>query len=82
MRLQHAAPKHRFTTPPAPSYDVRVAHSGSISLVTPLSTAAREWVRDNVETEGWQWLGGALAVEPRYVDNLLHGMEGAGLTVE
>lgn len=62
--------------------DVRVEDHGSIVLVQPLTDAAREWVTGNVPLEGWQWMGGAFACEPRYVDNLLDGMRGDGLEVE
>jgi hypothetical protein len=31
--------------------------------------------------EPWQWLGNGFAVEPRYLDGLIEGIEGDGLTV-
>ncbi len=60
--------------------DVRIAHHGSLSMVRPLTDAARQWIDDNVGGET-SWFGGALAVEPRYLDNLIDGMESDGLVV-
>lgn len=61
--------------------DVYVENHGSIFMVTPLSGAARQWMEENVPTESWQWLGSSLSVEHRYVENLIAGMQDAGLTV-
>lgn len=46
---------------------------GSLHLLRPMDEEARAWIEENVTTEGWQWFGGALAVEPRYSDDLLRG---------
>jgi len=59
--------------------DVRVVNAGSIVLLTPLSDAARDWFDENLP-EDRQTLGGATAVEPRYVDSILDGLGGEGLT--
>lgn len=64
--------------------DVRVEKHGSVVLVRPLTKAAREWITYNVSDEpgdGAQWFAGSLAVEPRYVENLVAGMMGDGLVV-
>lgn len=50
---------------------VRIEYHGSVVLVRPLLDDVREWLEEH--TEG-QWLGGALAVEPRYLDDLLTGL--------
>jgi hypothetical protein len=62
--------------------DVIVENHGSVCMVTPISPAAREWVDDNVQLEGWQWLGESFACEPRYLPSLIVGMHENGLTVE
>lgn len=62
--------------------DVLVSDHGSVVTVAPLTGDARTWVAQNVELEAWAWMGGAFAVEPRYLDNLIDGMVGDGLTVE
>lgn len=59
--------------------DFRIADQGSIVMVTPLTQPAKDWVEENVQLEGWQWLGGGFAVEPRYVVGLASGIADAGL---
>ena len=49
-----------------------VANHGSIILVRPTTQVARKWLERH--TDGIWW-GGALAVEPRYVEALLEGWE-------
>ena len=61
--------------------DVKIENEGTISLVTPLNAAAREWIDENIHTESWQWIGGSVAVEPRCLENLIEGMQEAGLQV-
>ncbi len=61
--------------------DVRVENEGTIVLVRPLTTEARAWIDENVQTEPWQWFGGGLAVEPRYAHDLVEGMQADGLTL-
>jgi hypothetical protein len=62
--------------------DVRIEPNGSVTLVRPLTLAGQEWLDDNTATEEWQWFGGALAVEPRYVADLAEGMTADGLTIK
>lgn len=61
--------------------DVRVSGGGSIYMVEPVSETALTWVEENVGLESWQWMGDAFAVEHRYIENLVAGMQDAGLTV-
>ena len=60
--------------------DFLVAYDGSLSLVTPVTQAAREWIDAHVPEDA-PWCGPSLAVAPRYLDALLEGMEEDGLTV-
>jgi hypothetical protein len=62
--------------------DIRFDNHGSIILLAPLSPAGREWLEASVSAESWQWLCGALAVEPRYAGAVLEGALDAGLEVE
>jgi hypothetical protein len=55
--------------------DFRIENHGSVVLVRPLNDEARDWLQEH--TDG-QWFGDALAVEPRYVENLLVGAVDAG----
>lgn len=62
--------------------DVSVSNHGTVFLFALLTDHAREWVSENVDTEGWQFLGGSLAVEPRMAWNLAEGMKRAGLELK
>lgn len=62
--------------------DVIVSNEGSLFTFTLKTSAARAWVEENVQLEGWQWLGTrTFAVDHRYADQLAAGMQDAGLEV-
>ena len=50
---------------------------GTVVLVRPLTDDVRDWLGDNVDPEA-QWFGRALAVEPRYVEDLVAGLVSEG----
>jgi hypothetical protein len=54
---------------------------GSITTVTALTDRAYDHLTGNVSDEA-QWLGGALAVEPRYAPDLAADLCREGFTVE
>lgn len=60
--------------------DISAANHGSIWLLRPNTPAATDWFSD-VIPEDAQWFGGAVAVEPRYVDAIVEGAQAEGLTV-
>lgn len=60
------------------SADVTVQNEGTILLVRPTTALAAQWLRDN--TDG-TWFGASLAVEPRYLNDLVDGIVRAGFTV-
>ena len=62
--------------------DICIDHCGSIVMVTPMTAAGRDWIDENVASEDWQWMGLSLAVDVRYAENLVEGMQEAGLTVD
>jgi len=63
--------------------DVQIAYCGSVAMVTPRTPEATQWIDENVPLESWQWIGGcSWACEPRYVDQLIEGMQQDGLKVE
>ncbi len=43
--------------------DFLFADHGSVIAIMPPTPAAVQWIDDNVVSEPWQWLGGALCVE-------------------
>lgn len=53
----------------------QIENHGSLVLVRPLDEEAHTWLQEN--TEG-TWWGGALVVEPRYLEGLLAGMAECG----
>jgi len=58
--------------------DFLIADHGSIVTIAPVSAAARDWIDENVASEPWQWLGGALCVDRRCADDLVTEIEAAG----
>lgn len=62
-----------------PIPDIRVSGGGTIFLVTPVTQAGRDWINDNVAVE--QMLGNGIAVEHRYVMDIVQGARSDGLVV-
>ena len=58
--------------------DYRVTDAGSIILVHPLTPACTVWFDENLPEEV-SFFGNALAVERRYIGDLLTGMSNDGL---
>jgi hypothetical protein len=58
--------------------DFLVADHGSIIAIVPLTAAAITWLDANVVCKPWQWLGGALCVDPRYARDLTDAIAAAG----
>jgi hypothetical protein len=50
----------------------------SVYLVTPLTKECGDWLKENV-SEDALYLGHSLAVEHRYVDDLVGGLEQQGV---
>ena len=63
-------------------YDFVLSGGGSIFLLKPVTDEAREWVEENVSREGFQPYWPMVCVEWRYLDALLDGIDGMGLTVD
>lgn len=61
--------------------DVVVSNQGTIIQFRPVTDAGREWIDENVQSEGWQWLGAWLSVDWRFAAPLIEGMQNAGLNV-
>lgn len=63
--------------------DVRVTDNGTTVSFRLETDEARDWVREHVETEGWQWMGNrTLVVDLRFAEALYMGMVEAGLTMD
>ncbi len=58
-------------TAPAPTRDIALQNSGSIWLFHPLTPAASDWMEEHCPADGeHQYMGKALCVEARYVEQL------------
>ena len=51
----------------------RVEDHGSVMIVRPMGPEAMAWIEENVEDP--QWFAGGMVVEPRYLGELLAGMD-------
>lgn len=61
--------------------DFQVVRDGSIALLYPNSYEAKTWVELNLPSDA-QWFGSAVAVELRYIADIVSGIQGDGYTVE
>ena len=64
-----------------PQFDAMIHNHGSITLIEPLSVAAKQWLDENTDKhERQQWVN-SLVVEPRYLADIVQGMLRGGLTI-
>ena len=61
--------------------DFQIADHGSIISIRSLNEAACQWLDENVVSEPWQWIQGALCVEARFARDLIIEIEQAGFVV-
>jgi|SRR5581483_4050698 len=65
--------------------DFTVQNEGTIYLLTPHTDAAREWVQEHIETDDWsigpQHFGDSIAVDHRYIADIVRGIQADGLEV-
>lgn len=61
--------------------DFIVTDQGSVVGLTPNTEQARVWLDENVQSEGWQWLGHTLWIDHRMAENILAGVTDEGLTI-
>ena len=73
---------HQSSDAQSPRADFCVTYHGTITTITPLSDACREWLEDNVAIEPWQRFGSSIAGGPRYVEQLAEAMIEDGLVME
>lgn len=51
----------------------------SVFSISAVSQKAKDWLDKNIHSESWQWLGGSLVVEHRYIADIVAGMLEDGL---
>lgn len=73
-------PSIRVIVRAEPGPDYRVSGGGSIYLVHPQNDAAAKWLSDHVSDEA-SWLGRGLAVEHRYIGDLVENLRNDGFEV-
>ena len=61
--------------------DFQIADHGTVISIRPLNETASQWLDENVVSEPWQWVQGALCVEARFARDLLIEIEQAGFVV-
>jgi len=61
--------------------DFQITDQGTVFLIRPLDETARQWLNENVVSEPWQWVQGALCVEARFARDLIIEIEQAGFVV-
>lgn len=62
--------------------DFTITNHGSLLLLRPTTDEAKEWVEEHLTHPETQFFGGAVAVEPRYIQPIIDGIEDDGLTVQ
>ncbi len=62
------------------THDVLVHNEGTVFLFNPLTSRAKEWIDENVQSDA-QFFGTTLVVEHRYAWGLAQGMKDAGLVL-
>lgn len=60
--------------------DLKVENHGSIFLLRPVSSTGQDWIDEHVDPEA-QTLGNAVAVEHRYIRDIVEGAMEDGLVV-
>lgn len=71
-----------MTTRKRPTIDITIHNHGSIVRLVPNTDVARDWIDENIGREnGYQPYYPTVICEPRYVDNVIEGMQADGLTI-
>ena len=64
-----------------PAPDLAVENRGSIVLLRGRTETGRDWISEHIPADAQSW-GGAIVVEPRYIDAIVAGAMNDGLEVE
>jgi len=51
-----------------------------VYLLTPISEPAKQWVKDNVQAESWQFSEDGVAIEAQHIQKIIDAMIAAGFT--
>jgi hypothetical protein len=61
--------------------DISVENHGSVVLLRAMTKHGAQWLHDHVHSEPWQWMGNAVAADPRFVQEIIGFAEEDGLKV-
>jgi hypothetical protein len=61
--------------------DFTLSRTGSLAILTPLSAAGNAWACSRLYHAETQFYAGGVVLEPRYVADIVEGIENDGLTV-
>jgi hypothetical protein len=56
------------------------AHHGSLTILTPLSQAAKDWIDEHIDPDHLTF-GRGIVIECRFAEAILNGLTNDGLTV-
>ncbi len=62
--------------------DFTVTDHGTIFLLRPNTPAAQAWMDEHLQAEQYQMFGTAVAVEHRYIADIVEGIQADGLTTD
>ena len=63
--------------------DLRTDREGmNLVSITAVSPGGAEWLRNNVQSEGWQWLGNTLCLDFRAAEEVIMAALDDGLEVK
>jgi hypothetical protein len=66
-------------TPSIPTADFHVVDDHSLFLLQPITAAAAGWITEHLPADAMMF-GSAIVIEHRYVEDILDGITGDGLT--
>jgi hypothetical protein len=64
----------------AEDVDFSLYNHGSIVALVPRTQAAKDWCSDHIPEDA-AWFGHGVAIEPRYVHDIVEGLQADGLTL-
>ena len=64
----------------SPTADFEVENHQSIFLLRPLTPAAESWIQECLPPD-CTYFGSAVVVEPRFIADIVHGIQNDGLAV-
>jgi hypothetical protein len=65
----------------SPASDFEVENHFSLYLLRPLTTEAWDWIEEHLSTD-CNWFANAVAVEHRYIADIVNGIRADGLSVQ